>query len=132
MRKLVPALAAGAALCALPSAANAATAFQLGTGSHPDVAVDGTGSAHIVVDLPDETLRKLSPRRRVKIKSVVFSVDRTKRTDRRAAFKAAFSTARMPRGSFHNVRAVVTLAPVEKGAFNNKKKTLKGRFNVCG
>ena len=76
--------------------------------------------------------RKLSPRRRVKIKSVVFSVDRTKRTDKRAAFKAAFSTAAMPRGSFHNVRAVVTLAPVVKGAFKNKKKTLKGRFNVCG
>ena len=32
MRKLIPALAAGAALCALPPAANAATAFQLGTG----------------------------------------------------------------------------------------------------
>ena len=76
--------------------------------------------------------KKLSPRRRVKIKSVVFSVDRTKRTDKRAAFKAAFSTARMPRGSFHRVRAVVTLAPVKKGAFKNKRKTLKGRFNVCG
>jgi hypothetical protein len=36
------------------------------------------------------------------------------------------------RGSFHQVRAVVTLAPVKKGAFKNKKKTLKGRFNVCG
>ena len=76
--------------------------------------------------------RKLSPRRRVKIASVVFSVDRTKRTDKKAAFKQAFSTASFPRGSVHQVRAVVTLRPVVKGAFKNKKKTLKGRFNVCG
>jgi hypothetical protein len=76
--------------------------------------------------------RRLSPRRRVKITSVAFSVDRTKRTDRRAAFRQAFSTASFARGSVHQVRAVVTLAPVVKGAFKNKRKTLKGRFNVCG
>jgi len=76
--------------------------------------------------------RKLSPRRRVKVASVVFSVDRTKKTDKKAAFKQAFSTAAFPRGSVHQVRAVVTLRPVVKGAFKNKKKTLKGRFNVCG
>src|SRR5687767_3605296 len=57
MRKLIPALAAGAALIATAPAASAATAFNLGTGSHPDVAVDTTGTAHIVVDLPDERLR---------------------------------------------------------------------------
>jgi hypothetical protein len=76
--------------------------------------------------------KKLSPNRRVKIASVVFSVDKTKKTDRKAAFKQAFSTANFPRGTFHQVRAVVTLKPVKKGAFKNKKKTLKGRFNVCG
>jgi hypothetical protein len=76
--------------------------------------------------------RQLSPRRRVKIASIVFSVDRSKKTDKKAAFKQAFSTARFRRGSLHQVRAVVTLRPVVKGAFKNKKKTLKGRFNVCG
>jgi len=76
--------------------------------------------------------RQLSPRRRVKIASIVFSVDRAKKTDKKAAFKQAFSTASFPRGTVHQVRAVVTLRPVVKGAFKNKKKTLKGRFNVCG
>jgi hypothetical protein len=76
--------------------------------------------------------KKLSPNRRVKIASIVFSVDKTKKTDKKAAFKQAFSTADFPRGTFHQVRAVVTLKPVKKGAFKNKKKTLKGRFNVCG
>src|SRR5215213_198997 len=76
--------------------------------------------------------RKLSPNRRVKISSIVFSVDKTKKTDKKAAFKQAFSTAAFPRGSVHQVRAIVTLKPVKKGAFKNKKKTLKGRFNVCG
>lgn len=76
--------------------------------------------------------RRLSPRRRVKIASVVFSVDRTRKTDRKAAFRQNFSTAAFPRGSVHTVRAVVTLRPVVKGAFKNKKKTLRGRFNVCG
>jgi hypothetical protein len=76
--------------------------------------------------------KKLSPNRRVKIASIVFSVDKTKKTDKKAAFKQAFSTANFPRGTFHQVRAVVTLKPVKKGAFKNKKKTLKGRFNVCG
>jgi hypothetical protein len=76
--------------------------------------------------------RRLSPRRRVKIASVVFSVDTIKKTDRKAAFRQSFSTAAFPRGSVHRVRAVVTLRPVVKGAFKNKMKTLKGRFNVCG
>jgi hypothetical protein len=74
--------------------------------------------------------RRLSPRRRVKITSVVFSVDRKKVTDKRAAFKGAFSTAGFDRGTFHDVRAVVTLKPIKGG--KAKKKTLKGRFNVCG
>ena len=65
-------------------------------------------------------------------RSSSFSVDRTKKTDKKAAFKQAFSTASFPRGSVHQVRAVVTLKPVMKGAFKAKKKTLKGRFNVCG
>jgi hypothetical protein len=76
--------------------------------------------------------KKLSPNRRVKISSVVFQVDKTKKTDKRAAFKQAFSTANFPRGTVHQVRAAVTLKPVKKGAFKNKKKLLKGRFNVCG
>ena len=76
--------------------------------------------------------KKLARNRRAKISIVVFSVDRTKKTDRKAAFKQAFSTASMRRGSVHRVRAVVTLKPVVKGAFKAKKKTLKGRFNVCG
>jgi hypothetical protein len=76
--------------------------------------------------------KKLSPNRRAKISVVAFSVDRSKKTDKKAAFKQAFSTASFQRGSLHQVRAVVTLKPVKKGAFKNKKKTLKGRFNVCG
>jgi hypothetical protein len=76
--------------------------------------------------------KKLSPKKRAKISIVVFSVDKTKKTDKKSAFKQAFSTAAMPRGTFHSVRAVVTLKPVKKGAFKPKKKTLKGKFNVCG
>jgi hypothetical protein len=76
--------------------------------------------------------KKLSPNRRVKIASVVFQVDKSKKSDKKAAFKQAFSTAAFARGSVHQVRALVTLKPVKKGAFKNKKKTLKGRFNVCG
>jgi hypothetical protein len=76
--------------------------------------------------------KKLSPNKRVKVSQVVFSVDKKKVKDKKAAFKAKFSTAAFPRGSVHQVRAAVTLKPVKKGAFKNKKKTLKGRFNVCG
>jgi hypothetical protein len=76
--------------------------------------------------------KKLSPKRRVKISVVVFSVDKTRKTDKKAAFKQSFSTASFPRGTVHQVRAVVTLKPVKKGAFKARKKTLKGRFNVCG
>ena len=76
--------------------------------------------------------RRLSPNRRVKITLVVFSVDRTKKTDRKAAFRQNFSTAAFPRGSVHQVRAVVTLRPVVRAPSRTKKKTLKGRFNVCG
>ena len=77
--------------------------------------------------------KKLAPRRqRAKISIVSFSVDKVKKNDKKAAFRQAFSTASMPRGSVHQVRAVVTLKPVVKGAFKAKKKTLKGRFNVCG
>ena len=76
--------------------------------------------------------KKLARSKRVKIASVVFQVDKTKKKDKKAAFKAAFSTATFPRGSFHSVRASVTLKPVKKGAFKNKRKLLKGRFNVCG
>jgi hypothetical protein len=74
--------------------------------------------------------KRLSPNRRVKITSVAFSVDRKKVSDRRAAFKAGFSTAGFERGSQHSVRAVVTLVPVKGG--KAKKKTLKGSFGVCG
>jgi hypothetical protein len=74
--------------------------------------------------------KKLSPKKRVKISQVVFNVDKTKVKDKKSAFKAAFSTANMPRGSIHKVGAVVTLKPIKGG--KNKKKTLKGRFNVCG
>jgi hypothetical protein len=74
--------------------------------------------------------RKLSPRLRVKVASVVFSVDRTKVKDKKAAFKAAFSTAAFPRGSKHKVGAVVTLEPVKGGTARTKR--LAGAFNVCG
>ena len=76
--------------------------------------------------------RKLAANRRAKISIVSFAVDKTKKDDKKSAFRQVFSTASFPRGSVHQVRAVVTLKPVKKGAFKPKKKTLKGRFNVCG
>jgi hypothetical protein len=74
--------------------------------------------------------KKLARSKRVKIKQVVFNVDRKKVKDKKSAFKASFSTANMPRGSVHKVGAVVTLKPI--GGGKGKNKTLKGKFNVCG
>ena len=76
--------------------------------------------------------KKLSPKKRVKISQAVFYVDKTKKKDKKSAFKQSFSTALFPRGSVHKDGAVVTLKPVKKGAFKTRKKTLKGKFNVCG
>lgn len=43
-----------------------------------------------------------------RIKRVVFSVDRAKRTDRRAKWKASFSTSRLGRASVHTASAKIT------------------------
>ena len=87
--------------------------------------------ADIVLRVTSKRKRQLSPRRRVKITKVVFSVDRKKKTDKKKAFRKSFTTRGMKRGSRHKVRAVVRLAPVKKGAFKPKVKRLKGRFRIC-
>jgi hypothetical protein len=73
---------------------------------------------------------KLSPKRRVKIVYVVFSVDKKKKKDKKAAFKAKFKTKGFKRGSRHKVKANILLKPV-KGHGKNKRKVLKGSFKIC-
>lgn len=73
---------------------------------------------------------KLSPRRRVKIKTVVFNLDRKKKTDKKAAFRKDFSTKGFKAASKHRVGARITLRPV-KGRSKFKAATLKGGFKIC-
>jgi hypothetical protein len=49
-RLIAPLVAAAALAAAAVPAAHAATSFQIGTGAHPDIAVDQSGTAHVVWD----------------------------------------------------------------------------------
>jgi hypothetical protein len=86
---------------------------------------------NIVLRVTSKRKRQLSPRRRVKIARVVFRMHKTKKTDRKKAFRKSFTTRRLKRGKRYKVGAVVRLAPVKKGAFKAKVKRLKGRFRMC-
>jgi hypothetical protein len=86
---------------------------------------------NIVLRVTSKRKRQLSPRRRVKITRVRFSMHKTKKTDRKKAFRKSFTTRRLKRGKRYKVGAVVRLAPVKKGAFKPKVKRLKGRFRMC-
>ena len=86
---------------------------------------------NIVLRVTSKRKRQLSPRRRVKITRVVFRMHKTKKTDRKKAFRKSFTTRRLKRGKRYKVGAVVRLAPVKKGAFKAKVKRLKGRFRMC-
>jgi hypothetical protein len=78
-----------------------------------------------------KTKKKLSPKKRVKIVKVAFSLDKKKVTDKKAAFKASFSTGGFAAGSIHKAKAKVLLKPVA-GKGKKKTKTLKGKIKICG
>lgn len=83
------------------------------------------------LQVTSKTKKKLSPKKRVKIVKVVFALDKKKKTDKKAAFKASFKTSGLAAGSKHKLRAAVQLKPViGKGA--KKTKTLKGSLTICG
>jgi hypothetical protein len=73
----------------------------------------------------------LSPKKRVKIVYVLFSLDKKKKKDKKAAFKATFNTAGLAAGSTHKLRAKVLLKPVI-GNGAKKTKILKGTLKICG
>ena len=73
----------------------------------------------------------LSPKKRVKIVNVVFSLDKTQKKDKKAAFKATFGTKKLKAGSTHKLRAKVLLKPA-KGKGKAQTKTLKGSLKICG
>jgi hypothetical protein len=78
-----------------------------------------------------KTKKKLSPKKRVKIVQVLFSLDKKKVKDKKAAFKATFSTAGFAAPSTHKAAAKVQLKPVV-GKGKKKTKTLKGKIAICG
>jgi hypothetical protein len=71
---------------------------------------------------------KLSPKKKVKISKVTFSLGKTKVTDKKAAFKATFKTDALAAGKYPT-KAVVVLVPLNGG--KKKTKTLKGSAAVC-
>jgi hypothetical protein len=85
----------------------------------------------ITLRVTSKTKHKLSPKKHVKIVYVVFSVDKKKKKDKKAAFKATFNTNKFKAPSKHKLRAKVRLKPV-KGKGKAKTKTLKGTLKICG
>jgi hypothetical protein len=85
----------------------------------------------ITMRVTSKTKQQLSPKKRVKIVYVVFSLDKKKTKDKKAAFKATFKTAGFAPGSTHKLRAKVRLKPVV-GKGKKKTKTLKGKLTICG
>jgi hypothetical protein len=85
----------------------------------------------IKLRVTSKTKQKLSPKKRVKIVYVIFSVDKKKKKDKKAAFKATFATKGFKAPSTHKLRAKIRLKPaVGKG--KKKTKTLKGSLTICG
>jgi hypothetical protein len=67
---------------------------------------------------------------RAKIRRVIFSVGKKKKTDKKAAFRATFATKGMRAGSKHKLAARVRLRQILKPRkfFN---RTLKGTLTIC-
>jgi hypothetical protein len=85
----------------------------------------------ITLRVTSKTKRGLSPKKRVKITIAVFSLDKKKVKDKKAAFKAKFQTTGLAPGSSHKLAAKVSLKPVV-GKGKTKNKTLKGTLKICG
>jgi hypothetical protein len=85
----------------------------------------------ITLRVTSKTKHKLAPKKHVKIVYVIFSVDTKKKKDKKAAFKATFSTAKFKAPSKHKLRARVRLKPA-KGKGKPTTKTLKGSLKICG
>jgi hypothetical protein len=84
----------------------------------------------IALRVTSKVKKKLSPNKRVKITVAVFSVDKKKVTDKKAAFKGIFATTGFAPGSKHPLKAVVKIKPVV-GKGKVKTKTLKGTLTIC-
>jgi hypothetical protein len=85
----------------------------------------------ITLRVTSKIKKKLSPKKRVKIVYVVFSLDKKKKKDKKAAFKATFGTSGFAPGTTHKLRAKVRLKPVV-GKGKKKTKTLNGKLTICG
>ena len=85
----------------------------------------------LLLRVTSKTKKKLSPKKRVKIVKVDFFLGKKKKTDKKAAFKAKFSTAKLAAPSTHKLRAKVLLRPVV-GNGKKKTETLKGKLKICG
>jgi hypothetical protein len=85
----------------------------------------------ITMRVTSKIKQQLSPKKRVKIVNVVFALDKKKKKDKKAAFKATFATAGLKAGSAHKLRAKVLLKPVV-GKGKKKTRTLKGKLTICG
>jgi hypothetical protein len=85
----------------------------------------------ITVRVTSKIKHLLSPKRRVKIVYVLFSLDKKKAKDKKAAFKATFKTAGLAPGSTHKLKAKVLLKPVI-GTGAKKTRILKGTLKICG
>ena len=59
-----------------------------------------------------------------------FSLDKTRKRDRKAAFHKAFKTAGLAAKSTHTAKAKVRLRPA-KGRGKRTTKKLKGSFSIC-
>lgn len=64
-----------------------------------------------------------------RIKRVVFSVDRSRRTDRRASWKASFSTSRLGRASVHTAVAKITFG--QRGRTGKFVRRIVKTFRTC-
>jgi hypothetical protein len=99
----------------------------------PSVCVPPGANANLRVTSKDK--RRLGKRghrkarRKIKIKKVTFYLDTTKQVDKKAAFKASFSTASLAPGSRHTVKAKVLLK--KTGKRRPFTRTLRGTISIC-
>lgn len=87
----------------------------------------------VTLKVTQRTKRKLiraKSAKRYKVKRVVFSVGKRKRTDKKAPFRWKVSTAKFAPKSKHSVKVKVSLRRIK----GNRRvtKTLKGTLRICG
>jgi hypothetical protein len=90
-----------------------------------------TAGTRVALRVTSKAKKRVAGRKgRSKIRRVIFSIDKKKTTDRKAAFRASFSTARMRPRSRHKLAARVRLRQIlrPRKYFN---RTLKGTLTIC-